>query len=159
MELLIDDFEAPTRQLFDIHDGHIALVEPGQCVPWASISGPSTAWARALGPDRDTEALELTGDTAARAASVGGLSASRLTISDPSSAASRRGAVAKSTDYRLATRPNSSSARSMRASSIAVDTEIRPSAAIRTPSPYSRRHRSGRSAACSLHKEPAPVTS
>lgn len=63
VELVIDDFEAPTRQLFDIHDGHIALVEPGQCVPWASISGPATAWTRALGPARDTQSLELTGDT------------------------------------------------------------------------------------------------
>lgn len=63
VELVIDDFEAPTRQLFDIHDGRIALVEPGQCVPWASISGAATAWAQALGPDRDTGALELTGDT------------------------------------------------------------------------------------------------
>ena len=63
VELVIDDFEAPTRQLFDIHDGRIALVEPGQCVPWASISGPATAWAQALGTERDTGALELTGDT------------------------------------------------------------------------------------------------
>ncbi len=62
VELVIEDFEAPTRQLFDIHDGHIALVEPGQCVPWASISGSATAWARALGPDRDMSALKLTGD-------------------------------------------------------------------------------------------------
>ena len=62
VELVIEDFEAPTRQLFDIHDGRIALVEPGQCVPWASISGPATAWARALGPDRDVSALQLTGD-------------------------------------------------------------------------------------------------
>ncbi|MGA9284774.1 MAG: hypothetical protein WBV85_04965 [Solirubrobacteraceae bacterium] len=63
VELVIDDFEAPTRQLFDIHDGHIELLEPGQCVPWASISGPATAWARALGPDRNIGALELAGDT------------------------------------------------------------------------------------------------
>jgi|GEM_PF-2322789 len=63
VELVIDDFEAPVRQLFDIHDGCIVLVEPGQCVPWASISGPATAWAQALGPERHTEALELTGDT------------------------------------------------------------------------------------------------
>jgi hypothetical protein len=63
VELVIDDFEVPTRQLFDIQNGRIALVEPGQCVPWASIAGPATAWARALGTDRDTEALELTGDT------------------------------------------------------------------------------------------------
>jgi len=63
VELVIDDFEAPARQLFDIHEGCIALVEAGQCVPWTSISGPPTAWARALGPDRDMGALELTGDT------------------------------------------------------------------------------------------------
>jgi hypothetical protein len=63
VELVIDDFEAPTRQLFDIDDGRIALVEAGRCVPWASISGPATAWGQALGPDRDTRALELTGDT------------------------------------------------------------------------------------------------
>ncbi|MGA7704256.1 MAG: hypothetical protein WB998_05105 [Solirubrobacteraceae bacterium] len=63
VELVIDDFEAPTRQLFDIHDAHVELLEPGQCVPWASISGPATAWARALGPGRDTGALELTGET------------------------------------------------------------------------------------------------
>jgi hypothetical protein len=63
VELVIDDFEEPTRQLFDIQDGRVALAEPGQCVPWASISGSATAWAQALGPDRNTEALELTGDT------------------------------------------------------------------------------------------------
>ncbi len=63
VELVIEDFEASTRQLFDIHDGCIALLEPGRCVPWASISGPATAWAQALGPDLDTGALELTGDT------------------------------------------------------------------------------------------------
>lgn len=62
VELLIDDFEEPTRQLFDIHDGHITLVEPGAAVPWASISGPPTAWADALGPDRDVTALRITGD-------------------------------------------------------------------------------------------------
>lgn len=62
VELLIDDFEEPTRQLFDIHDGAITLVEPGAAVPWASISGPATAWADALGPDRDVSALRLAGD-------------------------------------------------------------------------------------------------
>lgn len=62
VELLIDDFEDPTRQLFDIHDGHIALVEPGATVPWASIAGPATAWADALGSGRNLDALRLTGD-------------------------------------------------------------------------------------------------
>jgi hypothetical protein len=62
VELLIEDAEAPTRQLFDIHDGRITLVEPGECVPWASIAGSATAWAMALGPERDTTALRLTGD-------------------------------------------------------------------------------------------------
>ena len=62
VELLIEDFEAPTRQLFDIHDGHVTLVEPGKCVPWASIAGPPTAWAMALGPERNTTGLQLTGD-------------------------------------------------------------------------------------------------
>jgi hypothetical protein len=63
VELLIEDFETPTRQLFDIHDGRVTLVEPGKCVPWASIAGPATAWAMALGPERDTADLKLTGDT------------------------------------------------------------------------------------------------
>jgi hypothetical protein len=62
VELLIDDFEAPTRQLFDIQDGCIALVEPGTAVPWASISGTATAWAQALGPECDMTELRLTGD-------------------------------------------------------------------------------------------------
>lgn len=62
VELLIEDFEASTRQLFDIHDGKITLVEPGTAVPWASIAGPPTAWALALGPERNLTALELTGD-------------------------------------------------------------------------------------------------
>jgi hypothetical protein len=62
VELLIEDFEAPTRQLFDIHDGRVTLVEPGKCVPWACIAGPPSAWARALGPERDTTGLQLTGD-------------------------------------------------------------------------------------------------
>jgi hypothetical protein len=62
VELLIEDFEAPTRQLLDIHDGRVTPVEPGSCVPWASIAGPATAWMMALGPERDTTALRLTGD-------------------------------------------------------------------------------------------------
>jgi hypothetical protein len=63
VELLIDDFEDPTRQLFDIQDSHITLIEPGAAVPWASIAGSATAWALALGPARDPSALQLTGDT------------------------------------------------------------------------------------------------
>jgi len=62
VELVIEDFEAPRSQLFDIHDGHVKLAEPGQCVPWASIAGPATAWTMALGPERDTQQLRLTGD-------------------------------------------------------------------------------------------------
>jgi hypothetical protein len=62
VELLIEDFEAPTRQLFDIHDGHVTFVEPGKCVPWACIAGSPAAWALALGATRDTAALQLTGD-------------------------------------------------------------------------------------------------
>jgi hypothetical protein len=62
VELVIEDSEEPARQLFDIHDGHITLVDSGQCVPWASISGPPTAWASALGPRRDIATLQLTGD-------------------------------------------------------------------------------------------------
>jgi hypothetical protein len=62
VELLIEDFEEPTRQLFDIHDGHITLVEPGAAVPWASIAGSPTAWAKALGPERNVTALQLAGD-------------------------------------------------------------------------------------------------
>ncbi len=62
VELLIEDFEDPTRQLFDIQDGRIALVEPGAAVPWASIAGPATAWTDALGPERNVDALRLTGD-------------------------------------------------------------------------------------------------
>ncbi len=62
VELLIEDFEAPSSQLFDIQDGQVKLVEPGQCVPWASIAGPPTAWAIALGPESDTAQLRLTGD-------------------------------------------------------------------------------------------------
>ncbi|HTC60513.1 MAG TPA: hypothetical protein VK691_10405 [Solirubrobacteraceae bacterium] len=62
VELVIEDFEAPRSQLFDIHDGHVKLAEPGQCVPWASIAGPPTAWAMALGPQRNITQLQLTGD-------------------------------------------------------------------------------------------------
>jgi hypothetical protein len=62
VELLIEDFEAPRSQLLDIHEGHVKLAEPGQCVPWASIAGPATAWAMALGPQRNTTQLQLTGD-------------------------------------------------------------------------------------------------
>ncbi len=62
VELLIEDLEASTHRLFDIHDGHITLVEPGKCVPWASIAGPHDAWAMALGPERDSTALKLSGD-------------------------------------------------------------------------------------------------
>ncbi|MGH2911394.1 MAG: hypothetical protein ACRDJ3_02850 [Solirubrobacteraceae bacterium] len=62
VELVIEDFEAPTRQLFDIHNGHITLVELGAAVPWASIAGSPTAWAMALGPRRDVAELQLTGD-------------------------------------------------------------------------------------------------
>ena len=62
VELLIEDFEAPRSQLLDIHDGHVKLAEPGQCVPWASIAGPPTAWAMALGPQSNTMQLQLTGD-------------------------------------------------------------------------------------------------
>jgi hypothetical protein len=63
VELLVEDLETPTRHLFDIHDGHLTLVEPGRFVPWACIAGSSAAWALALGPTRDTASLELTGDT------------------------------------------------------------------------------------------------
>lgn len=62
VELVIEDFEAPTRQLFDIHDGNVTLVAPGTAVPWASISGPPTAWVQALGPERNVAELHLTGD-------------------------------------------------------------------------------------------------
>ena len=62
VELVIEDFEAPKSRLFDIHDGHVKLVEHGECVPWASIAGPPTAWAMALGPRRNTVQLRLTGD-------------------------------------------------------------------------------------------------
>jgi hypothetical protein len=62
VELVIEDFEASRSQLLDIHDGHVKLAEPGQCVPWASIAGPPTAWAIALGPQRNTTQLQVTGD-------------------------------------------------------------------------------------------------
>lgn len=62
VELVVEDSEDPHRQLFDIDDGQVTLVTPGQCLPWASISGPPNAWVRALGPERDTTALQLTGD-------------------------------------------------------------------------------------------------
>jgi hypothetical protein len=62
VELVIEDFEAPTRQLFDIHGGRVTLVEPGAAMPWASISGPPTAWIMALGPERDAADLHLAGD-------------------------------------------------------------------------------------------------
>jgi hypothetical protein len=63
VELLVEDFETPTRQLFDIHNGRVTLLEPGKCVPWACIAGAPTAWAMALGPERHTGELKLTGDT------------------------------------------------------------------------------------------------
>jgi hypothetical protein len=62
VELLIEDFEAPRSHLLDIHDGHVKLAEPGQCVPWACIAGSPTAWAMALGPRRNITLLQLTGD-------------------------------------------------------------------------------------------------
>jgi hypothetical protein len=62
VELVIEDFEASRSRLFDIHDGHLELAEPGQCVPWASIAGSPTAWAMALGPQRNATQLQLTGD-------------------------------------------------------------------------------------------------
>jgi hypothetical protein len=62
VELVIEDSEAARSRLLDIHDGHVKLAEPGQCVPWASIAGPATAWTMALGPERDTKQLRLTGD-------------------------------------------------------------------------------------------------
>jgi hypothetical protein len=62
VELLIEDFEVPSSRLLDIHENHVKLVEPGSCVPWASIAGPPTAWTSALGPESDTAQLRLTGD-------------------------------------------------------------------------------------------------
>ncbi len=62
VELVIEDLEGTARQLFDIQDGHMTPANPGQCVPWASISGAPGAWAKALGPECDTADLQLTGD-------------------------------------------------------------------------------------------------
>jgi hypothetical protein len=62
VEFVLEDLDAPARQLFDIQDGQMTPAEPGQCVPWASISGAVEAWVMALGPERDTTALQLTGD-------------------------------------------------------------------------------------------------
>lgn len=64
VELVVEDFEAPVRQLFDVHDGVVTLIEPGRVVPWASIAGPPAAWTLALGPARSTDGLRLTGDEA-----------------------------------------------------------------------------------------------
>lgn len=64
VELVVDDLETPTRQLFDVHDGVVTLVEPGSAVPWASIAGPPAAWTLALGPACSTDGLRLTGDEA-----------------------------------------------------------------------------------------------
>jgi hypothetical protein len=60
--LLIEDFEDPIRHLLDIHDGHVTQVQPGKCVPWASIAGSPLEWTMALGPERDTARLQITGD-------------------------------------------------------------------------------------------------
>lgn len=62
VELVVDDMQAPTRQLFDVHDGVVTLVAPGSAVPWASIAGPPAAWTLALGPTRCVDGLRLTGD-------------------------------------------------------------------------------------------------
>jgi hypothetical protein len=62
VELLIEDFEVPTRQLFDIQDGRVTLIDPGERVPWASIAGSPLAWTMALGPERNPAQLRLTGD-------------------------------------------------------------------------------------------------
>jgi hypothetical protein len=62
VELVVDDFDTPTRQLFDIHDGSVTLVQPGTSVPWASISGSPTAWIAALAAEGNTAELRLTGD-------------------------------------------------------------------------------------------------
>lgn len=64
VELVVEDFDAPTRELFDVHDGVIAPIEPGSAVPWTSIAGPPAAWASALGPEHLVEGLRLTGDEA-----------------------------------------------------------------------------------------------
>lgn len=62
VELVVDDTQTPTRQLFDVHDGVVTLVELGSAVPWASIAGPPAAWTLALGPTRSPDGLRLTGD-------------------------------------------------------------------------------------------------
>lgn len=62
VELVIEDLDGTTRELFDVHDGRIVRIEPGQCVPWASIAGTALAWAQALGPERDKTSLRPTGD-------------------------------------------------------------------------------------------------
>lgn len=62
VELLIEDFETPTRRLFDVNNGQIVPIEPGAAVPWASISGHAKDWAMALGAQRDMDGLRLTGD-------------------------------------------------------------------------------------------------
>jgi len=62
VELVMEDLEAPTRQLFDIRDGRVAAIEPGSAVPWASIAGSPTAWASALGTEHQLDGLRLTGD-------------------------------------------------------------------------------------------------
>jgi hypothetical protein len=64
VELIVEDFETPMRQLFDVHDGVVKLVRPGSAVPWASIAGPAAAWTLALGPARSADGLRLTGDQA-----------------------------------------------------------------------------------------------
>lgn len=62
VELVVEDLDGAARELFDIHDGKIASIEPGQSVPWTSIAGSPVAWAQALGPGRDRASLRLTGD-------------------------------------------------------------------------------------------------
>lgn len=62
VELVVEDLEAPARRLFDVRNGDVTVLEPGAAVPWASISGPASAWAVALGPDCDVAGLKSTGD-------------------------------------------------------------------------------------------------
>lgn len=62
VELVIEDVETPVRELFDVREGRVCAIEPGSAVPWASIAGPSSAWASALGPARDPGGLRLVGD-------------------------------------------------------------------------------------------------
>jgi hypothetical protein len=64
VELVVDDLEGQARQLFDVQDGTVALVEPGSAVPWASIAGTGADWVSALGPERRLDVLRLTGDQA-----------------------------------------------------------------------------------------------